>query len=136
MNTKMIKYIIGYILKLEAGFICLPLFVSFYFKEDLFISKAHFYTIVILLVCGFLFSRKLPKNQKIFAKEGLIIVSLSWIFLSFFGAMPFVFSGYIPSFIDAFFETVSGFTTTGASILTNVEALPKSLLFGEALPTL
>lgn len=129
MNTKMIKYIIGYILKLEAGFICLPLFVSFYFKEDLFISKAHFYTIVILLVCGFLFSRKLPKNQKIFAKEGLIIVSLSWIFLSFFGAMPFVFSGYIPSFIDAFFETVSGFTTTGASILTNVEALPKSLLF-------
>ena len=129
MNTQMIKYIIGYILKLEAGFICLPLFVSFYFKEDMSMHKAYFYTIILLLTAGFALSRKLPKSQKMFAKEGLVSVSLSWIFLSFFGAMPFVFSGFIPSFIDAYFETVSGFTTTGASILTNVEALPKSLLF-------
>lgn len=129
MNISMIKYIIGYILKLEAGFLIFPLLVSFYFKENASMYKSYFYTITILLFIGFTFSRKLPKNQKMFAKEGLVTVSLSWIFLSFFGALPFVFSNYIPSLIDAFFETVSGFTTTGASILTNVEALPNSLLF-------
>lgn len=125
----MIKYIIGYILKLEAGFLIFPLLVSFYFRESTLMYKSYFYTIALLLIIGFTFSRKLPKNQKMFAKEGLVTVSLSWIFLSFFGALPFVFSNYIPSLIDAFFETVSGFTTTGASILTNVEALPNSLLF-------
>ena len=78
---------------------------------------------------GFLISKKVPENQKIYAKEGLVIVSISWIALSLFGALPFVFSNRIPSFIDAFFETVSGFTTTGASILSNVEALEHSLLF-------
>lgn len=129
MNSKMIRYIIGYILKLEAGFLVLPLFVSFYFKESMLLHKSYLYTIIFLIISGFALSKKIPKNQKIYAKEGLIIVSLSWIFLSFFGAMPFVFSGYIPSFIDAYFETMSGFTTTGASILTNVEALPNSLLF-------
>ena len=82
MNTQMIKYIIGYILKLEAGFICLPLFVSFYFKEDMSMHKAYFYTIILLLTAGFALSRKLPKSQKMFAKEGLVSVSLSWIFLS------------------------------------------------------
>lgn len=129
MNTKMIRYIIGYILKLEAGFFILPLFVSFYYKESMLLHKSYIFTIILLLLSGFALSRKIPSNQKMYAKEGLVIVSLSWIFLSFFGAMPFVFSGYVPSFIDAFFETVSGFTTTGASILTNVEILPHSLLF-------
>ena len=86
-------------------------------------------TIILLLVIGIPSSLKLPKNQKIFAKEGLIIVAFSWIILSIFGAFPFVFSREIPSFIDAFFEIVSGFTTTGASILTDVEAMSKSLLF-------
>lgn len=129
MNTKMIRYVTGYILKLEAGFLVLPLFISFYFHESALMHKSYFSVIVTLFVIGSFLSRKLPVNQKIYAKEGLIIVSLSWIFLSFFGALPFVISGYIPSIIDAFFETVSGFTTTGASILTNVEALPDSLLF-------
>lgn len=129
MNTKMIRYIIGDILKLEAGFLVLPLFVSFFFEESMLLYKSFTYTIILLLACGFLISGKTPKNQKMYAKEGLIIVSLSWILMSFFGALPFVFSGYIPSFIDAFFETVSGFTTTGASIVTNVELFPNSLLF-------
>ena len=129
MNTKMIRYVTGYILKLEAGFLVLPLFISFYFHESITIQKSYFFTIIFLLAAGFLFSRKMPENQKMFAKEGLFIVSLSWILLSFFGALPFVISGAVPSIIDAFFETVSGFTTTGASILTNVEALPNSLLF-------
>ena len=84
---------------------------------------------VLLLFSSLLISKKIPENQKIYAKEGLVIVSISWIALSLFGALPFVFSKRIPSFIDAFFETVSGFTTTGASVLTNVEALENSLLF-------
>lgn len=129
MNTKMIRYVTGYILKLEASFLVLPLFISFYFHENIIVQEAYFFTILLLLAGGFLLSRKIPENQKMYAKEGLFIVSLSWILLSFFGALPFVFSGYIPSFIDAFFETVSGFTTTGASILTDVEIFPKSLLF-------
>ena len=81
------------------------------------------------MISSLLISKKVPENQKIYAKEGLVIVSISWIALSLFGALPFVFSNRIPSFIDAFFETVSGFTTTGASILSNVEALEHSLLF-------
>lgn len=129
MNGKMIRYVIGYILKLEAAFLVPPIFISFYYHESSLMSKTYCLTIILLLATGFLLSRKLPENQKMFAKEGLISVSLSWILLSFFGALPFVFSGYIPSIIDAFFETVSGFTTTGASILTDVEALPNSLLF-------
>lgn len=129
MNTKMIRYVTGYILKLEATFLIPPLFISFYYHESALMHKSYLASIVLLGVCGFLLSRKIPENQKMYAKEGLFIVSVSWILLSFFGALPFVFSGYIPSIIDAFFETVSGFTTTGASILTNVEALPASLLF-------
>ncbi|UKI37360.1 MAG: hypothetical protein L6V93_04125 [Clostridiales bacterium] len=74
-------------------------------------------------------SYKAPKNKAMYAKEGFVTVALSWIVMSIFGAFPFVFSGYIKDFADAVFETVSGFTTTGASILTDVEALPKSLIF-------
>ncbi|MBQ4603202.1 MAG: TrkH family potassium uptake protein, partial [Clostridia bacterium] len=69
------------------------------------------------------------KNTAIYAKDGYVIVALTWILMSLFGAMPFYFSGYIPNFVDAFFETVSGFTTTGSTILSNIEAMPKSLLF-------
>lgn len=129
MNTKMIRYVTGYILKLEAGFLVLPLFISFYMHESTVMHRSYMGAIILLGIFGFLLSGKIPSNQKMYAKEGLFIVSVSWILLSFFGALPFVFSGYIPSIIDAFFETVSGFTTTGASILTNVEALPNSLLF-------
>ena len=78
---------------------------------------------------GFSFSRTKMNTHKLYAKEGFIIVALSWILVSAFGALPFVFSGDIPSFVDAFFETSSGFTTTGSSILTDVEALSHSMLF-------
>ena len=70
MNNKMIRYIIGYILKLEAGFLILPLFVSFYFKESMLLHKSYLYTIILLVISGFALSRKIPKNQKIYAKEG------------------------------------------------------------------
>ena len=129
MNNKMVRYVIGHIMKIETAFMLLPLILSFLYDESIIVKKAYVFTIILLIFFSFLISNKAPKNQKIYAKEGLVIVSGSWIALSFFGALPFVFSKRIPSFIDAFFETVSGFTTTGASILTNVEALEHSLLF-------
>ena len=129
MNNKMVRYVIGHILKLETAFMLIPLALSFFYHESFIVKKSYIFTIVLLLISSLLISKKVPENQKIYAKEGLVIVSISWIALSLFGALPFVFSNRIPSFIDAFFETVSGFTTTGASILSNVEALEHSLLF-------
>lgn len=129
MNNKMVRYVIGHILKLETAFMLIPLVLSFFYHESFIVKKSYIFTIILLLISSLLISKKVPENQKIYAKEGLVIVSISWIALSLFGALPFVFSNRIPSFIDAFFETVSGFTTTGASILSNVEALEHSLLF-------
>lgn len=129
MNNKMVRYVIGHILKIETAFMLIPLALSFFYHESFIVKKSYVFTIILLLFSSFLISKKVPENQKIYAKEGLVIVSVSWIALSLFGALPFVFSNRIPSFIDAFFETVSGFTTTGASILTNVEVLENSLLF-------
>lgn len=84
-------------------------------------------------IIGSVFSAVKPKNKAMYAKEGFVTVALSWIVMSLFGALPFFLSGAIPNFIDAFFETVSGFTTTGASILTDVEALSKGMLMWRSL---
>lgn len=86
-------------------------------------------TMAVCLMVGMLLVRRKPKNQIFYVAESFVAVSLSWVLLSVMGAVPFVLSGYIPNPIDALFETVSGFTTTGASILSNVEQLPKCLLF-------
>lgn len=120
---------LGQIVKLEAALLLLPLIVSICYRETNGIF-AFLITIVLSLAIGFaitLISK--PKNKLIFAKEGFVIVALAWIVMSAIGALPFVLSGDIPSYIDAFFETVSGFTTTGASILTNVEGISRGLLF-------
>ena len=127
MNLKMVTKTVGRLLKAEALLMLLPLMVSVYYKENIL----YVYGIVIglILAVGTLMTMPKPETKTIYAREGFAIVSLSWIFMSVFGALPFVISGAIPSFVDALFETVSGFTTTGASILSNIEALPKSLLF-------
>ena len=127
MNYKMVSKTVGRLLQAEALLLLLPMAVSIYFKENLI--YVYGIVIAILLCVGTLMTLPKPQTRKIYAREGFAIVSLSWILMSFFGALPFVISGSIPSFIDAFFETVSGFTTTGASILNNIEALPKSILF-------
>ncbi len=130
MNFKIVLKTVGRLLWAEAILLCLPLFVSLYYKENLF----HIYLIVmgLLLVTGAIMNLPKPDRRTVYAREGFVIVSLSWILLSFFGALPFVFSGEIPSLVDAFFETVSGFTTTGATILTDIESVSKSLLFWRA----
>lgn len=127
MNYRMITYILGWILIFEAIFMVLPAVTALCFGESAvlwFVATA-----VICLVPGILLTQiKKPVNKKLYSREGFVIVSLSWIVLSVFGALPFFLSGEIPSFIDALFETVSGFTTTGASILNDVEKLSKSML--------
>ncbi|MDD6062222.1 MAG: TrkH family potassium uptake protein [Oscillospiraceae bacterium] len=127
MNIRMIAYLIGQMLRVESALMLLPLLCNFIYREDNLI--AFLVPIVLLAALGTALTFKMPKNRNIYAKEGFVIVGISWILLSLFGAMPFLISGVIPHFCDAFFETVSGFTTTGASILRDVETLPKSMLF-------
>lgn len=129
MNVSMVKYTIGRILQVEALLLLAPLIVSIIYQEEWKYPFSFLSISLLLLTIGYLLSRKKPSKKNMFTKEGFIIVSLSWILLSFFGALPFVVNGDIPSLVDAFFETSSGFTTTGSSILTDVEALAKSSLF-------
>lgn len=128
MNYKMIFYTVGKVILLEAAFLALPLFVSILYGESCAIS--FLITIAVAAVIGFALSRLCRTEKKnIHIRDGFLIVSLSWIGISLIGAIPFVISGEIPSYIDAFFETVSGLTTTGASILDDVESMSRGLLF-------
>ena len=116
MNYKMIQYLVGHLLLAEGALMVLPLAVSLIYGETRTIF-AFIIPMAILLALGGVFSMLKPKNKTISAKEGFLTVGLSWIVVSIFGCLPFIISGLIPGFINAFFETVSGFTTTGASIL-------------------
>lgn len=122
----MLRYLLGCILLIEAILMALPLAVSLISHEDF---MPFVYTIVILLVISLPCVTLKPKNTQIYAREGFVCVSAAWILLAVFGALPFIFSGAITNPIDAFFETVSGFTTTGATILSAVEHLPRGILF-------
>ncbi|MDD4717440.1 MAG: TrkH family potassium uptake protein [Eubacteriales bacterium] len=128
MNFSIIKYFCGIVLRFEAGFMALSLVVSFIYGEyD--VALIFIGTIAVMLGISFLLAFRKPADTSFYAKEGVVTVSVSWILLSLFGAMPFFLSGAIPSFIDSLFESVSGFTTTGASVLIDVEIVEKSLLF-------
>ena len=127
----MVRYIIGMILMAESAFMVLPMMVSVFYGE-FDILMPFVYSILMTACGGLILGIKKPKNDLVFARESYIAVSAGWILVSFFGAMPFFLSGEIPSFIDAFFETVSGFTTTGATILDTVETMSKGLLFWRA----
>ena len=126
MNYRMLRYLLGCILLIEAILMLLPLAVSLISHEDF---MPFVYTIAILLVISLPCVIFKPKNTQIYAREGFICVGAAWILLAIFGALPFIFSGAITNPIDALFETVSGFTTTGASILPAVEHLPRGILF-------
>ena len=129
MNKRMIGFVIGRLLLLEAMLMVLPLGVSFIYGETLKYKGTYFGVIMLLIAIGLGLSLKNPKNMSIQGREGFVIVALSWILMSAFGALPFVITGEIPSFIDAFFETVSGFTTTGSSIITDLSVISRSNLF-------
>ena len=127
MNYSMIAYILGWVTGLQGVLMIPSVIAGLIFREPAVWSLAG--TAALCLVLGAPVLFKKPKEQGMYAREGFVIVGLSWLVLSVLGCLPFVFAGAIPSFIDALFETVSGFTTTGASILENVEAMPKCLLF-------
>ncbi|MDO4274494.1 MAG: TrkH family potassium uptake protein [Eubacteriales bacterium] len=127
MNYSIIIYIIGWILKLEAAFMALPGITAIIYREEA--GYAFLITMALCLLAGIPLTAKKPTNKVFYTKEGFVTVALSWIVLSIVGALPFMFSRTIPHPIDAIFETVSGFTTTGASILAEVESLPHCILF-------
>ena len=128
MNYAMIRYIIGWILNFEAAFMSPSFVVGLIYREKS--VWAIFATMLLCLVIGVpMVLLKRPKQAVFYAKDGFVSVGLSWVALSVMGALPFVISGSIPHPVDALFETVSGFTTTGSSILSDVEALPKCMLF-------
>ena len=127
MNISIIRYILGSVLKFEAALMLLPCLVAVNYRETSGFSFV--ITILLCLAFGFLLSHRRPSSTVFYMKEGFLSVSLSWILLSIFGALPFLISGEIPAVEDALFEAVSGFTTTGSSILTDVEALSHCILF-------
>ncbi|BBF42482.1 potassium uptake protein TrkH [Lachnospiraceae bacterium KM106-2] len=127
MNFKAIRNIIGLVLEFEAAFLLVPCLVALIYQETT--GVYYLYSVLICLVTGFLLRRNSKRDSEIYAKEGFVTVALSWIILSIFGAIPFYISGEIPSYVDALYETISGFTTTGSSILGDVEVLSKCTLF-------
>ena len=128
MNYRMMTYILGNIMQAEGVLMSFSVLLALYQAEwnEL---KVFLLTIALLLGLGTLAKRSAPKDKKIYGREGFVVVALSWIVMSFFGALPFWLSGAIDGFINCWFETVSGFTTTGATVLSEIESLPKSILF-------
>ena len=127
MNKKMTIYILGRMLGVEAALMLVPAIVSLIYREDGW--KAFLITSGILFFVYLIFGRKKPKDSTIYGKDGFIIIASAWVLWSLFGALPFWISGEISSYIDAFFETVSGFTTTGSTILNDIEAMSKGMNF-------
>ena len=132
-NFRVISTIIGVLLLLNGLFVlsCLP--IALYYHEDTSFSIILSAGIILSVgIAAWLFGNG-SRDKELKKRDGYLIVTLGWLSMSFFGAIPFVISGAIPNYTDAFFETISGFTTTGASILNNIEAMPKSLLFWRSL---
>ena len=131
MNYRMTAFILGKMLGVEGLVLLIPMTVALLYREDNFIYFP--ITSVFLILIYLLLGRKKPENTNIYMKEGLVIVASAWLLWSVFGALPFFLSGSIPSYIDAFFETVSGFTTTGSTILENIAGLSYGMNFWRCL---
>ena len=127
MNITMIFYLLGWLLNTVAALMILPFTVSIYYGEDC--GKYFLLCSLVMFMVGLFLTRKRPKYTKFYAKEGFVITAISWILLSITGCLPFFLSKSIPSFTNALFECISGFTTTGASILHEVESLPRCMNF-------
>ncbi|MBP3857308.1 MAG: TrkH family potassium uptake protein [Ruminiclostridium sp.] len=126
MNYRMIANILGWLMIFESLFLAVPALTAVVYWESAF--WAFFGTAMFCLAAGVLITRRKPANTTLYSREGFVIVALSWIVLSVFGAVPFVLTGTIPSYIDALYEAVSGFSTTGATVITDVEIVPRSVL--------
>ncbi len=127
MNVSVIRYILGWVVLLEGALFSLPTAVAVIYQESA--GMTFLQVMILCMSAGVLLVIKKPKNTEFFAKEGFVVTAVSWILLSIIGALPFYLCGEIPSFVNALFETISGFTTTGATILHDVEALSHCTLF-------
>ena len=121
MNYSIVLYILGCVLKFESAFLVLPALVGLIYREHA--SVSYLAVAVLCLILGVLLTHKKPRSTNLYTREGFVAVALSWIIMSIFGAIPFVLTGDIPFYVDALFETISGFTTTGLS--TNCSAAPR-----------
>ena len=129
MNYSIVRYILGRILMVCGCLMLIPIAFCIAYDETYLNYLGFLIPSIIMIILGAISNKKKPTNNKILAREGFVIVGLSWFIITLFGCLPFVISREIPNFIDAFFESVSGFTTTGASILNDVTALSHSMLF-------
>lgn len=131
-HPKIISRILGFLLIVEAGFLLTALSVSYYYEEH--VLRSYIYSLATMIGCGTLLVYiGRGRERNISRKDGYIVVTLCWVLFSAFGAIPFYLSGVLPSITDAFFETMSGFSTTGATVINNVESIPHSLLFWRAM---
>ena len=130
MNIKMIVYLLGRMLGVELVVLLIPAAVAGIYGEDVW---PFLITSIILMVLALLLGRKKPENTTIYGKEGFVIIACAWLLWSIFGAIPFCISGEIPFYLDALFETISGFTTTGSTILTDIAAMSKGMNFWRCL---
>lgn len=126
MNHAMVRYLIGWMLGVESLFLLLPALTALIYRED--VVLAYVGVAALCMALAALFCQKKPTNTRFYAREGFVTVALCWIVLALTGALPFMLSGEIPFVVDALFETISGFTTTGATILSDVEALSHASL--------
>lgn len=126
MNYPLISQILGRVLAIEGALMVIPMIVSLIYHESIL---PFVYTILIIIAISAVLLRFRPSSRDLYALEGFVVVALAWIMMSAVGALPFMFSGEITNFIDAFFETVSGFTTTGATIVNDVEAMGRGTMF-------
>ncbi len=131
MNFKLVFKTIGRLLQVEAALLIIPLVFSVIYKEN--ITHAFLVPILLLIIISLFLSFIKTKNMKFYIKDGFATVGLAWLVLSLFGSLPFILSKTLPNFFDAFFETASGFTTTGASVIDSVEATYKSILLWRSL---
>ncbi len=127
MNYRMIFYTLGWISMFESAFMLVPMITALVYKEYSELAAFAICALICLAV-GLALSFLRPKNRKLRSRDGFVIVALSWVVLSLFGAIPFMLTGACDNYIDALFETVSGFTTTGSTIFRDVEALPRCIL--------
>ncbi|NLD17016.1 MAG: TrkH family potassium uptake protein [Tissierellia bacterium] len=133
MNRKIVVYSISRIMLISMALMFIPLFVSIFTKEEWYVTMAFLKSIGISILVFAPLAAIKPKNKMLFIKEGFVITALTWFLISFFGCLPFYFSGQIPHLLDAYFEMVSGLTTTGASIITDLDVISGSILLWRSM---
>lgn len=129
MNYKVHAYILGRLLQVEAALLAAPLLTALIFQEGQLVYRAYLIPILLTLALGQLLSWKKPEDIKVYTRDGLVLAALIWLVYSLLGALPLCLTGELPNYVDALFQIISGFTTTGASVIPNIEAISRASQF-------